>query len=79
MIEPKLGPLGPLVPIGWHNGNSAARILWDKVEGPELKRQFFSNNGVLDLAPSVLRLTKSYKCGGTRHMAHYLHGHSENT
>ena len=79
MIEPKLGPLGPLVAIGWDDSDSAIGLLWDKVEGPEFKWQLLTNNRILNFAPSPLGLVEVYKSVGQWYMTQHLHHHRENT
>lgn len=79
MIEPKLGPLGPLVAIGWDDSDSAIGLLWDKVEGLEFKWQLLTNNRILNFAPSPLGLLEAYKSVGQRYMTQRLHRDHENT
>jgi hypothetical protein len=79
MIEPKLGPLGPLVAIGWHDNDSVAGLLWGKVEGPEFKWQLLANNRISNFAPSPLGLVEAYKSVSQPYMTQHLHRHRKNT
>ena len=79
MIEPKLGPLGPLVAIGWDDSDSAIGLLWDKVEGLEFKWQLLTKNRIPNFTPSSLGLIEVYKSVGQRYMTQHLRRHCENT